>query len=697
MFKGVLMTGMKNDDQLRSAGSCSIYSSENAGNTKISGISDVSSLFNTISMAAMFSKGMEIFDDAIIGLTKDFRISVWSKVAEEKFGYHKSEVTGKSIKILVPEDRLKELEEEMQTVMAGNIIKGYETVRLHKNGKPVDVTISIAPVYSTNGTVNEAVAIYKDVSEKKALVKKLNEYEKKCKIALEGGQFGVWELNIKNRKLYHLNCWKKNLGYEESELDDRLDAWLSLIHPDDFPLVKNKFNKHCQCKEEYVVEYRIRCKNNSYIWIRSKGRVIEWNENGEPLRMIGTHEDISKERLIQEELKERYEQLEILKQEAESANKAKSQFLANMSHEIRTPMNGVIATLQLLQLSNLTDEQRKYVNLLKNSADNLIAIIDSILDIAKLESGKIELNSEPFDLKESVSNIYQTYLLAANAKGLEAGCFFDPNIDREVIGDEIRLRQILTNLLSNAVKFTDKGYISFRTRLISSAADWQKIEFSVKDTGIGIDESYKPKIFENFSQGDLSKKKKYMGTGLGLAISKQLAELMNGDIHFESEVGKGSTFYFTCNLKKKINLHDPDKENNISEQREIHNQPANEKVVLCIEDNLINQEIIESIINKRGYKYLAAYDGNEALEKLKEHEVDLILMDIQMPGLNGYEVTSIIRNMEDKEKNIPIIAMTAYAMHEDRDKCIKAGMNEYISKPIDIDKLYNILDAFLGK
>jgi len=437
------------------------------------------------------------------------------------------------------------------------------------------------------------------------------------------------------------------------------------------------------------------CKNNGYKWIRSKGRVSQWKENGEPLRMIGTHEDISKERLIQEELKERYEQLELLKQEAESASKAKSQFLANMSHEIRTPMNGVIATLQLLQISNLTDEQRRYVDLLKNSADNLVAIIDSILDIAKLESGKIELNCEPFDLKETVNSIYQTHLLAANAKGLEAGCFFDPNLDNEVIGDELRLRQILTNLLNNAVKFTDKGYISFRKRLISSDDDEQKIEFSVKDTGIGIDESYKPKMFQNFSQGDLSKKKKYMGAGLGLAISKQLAELMNGDIHFESAVGKGSTFYFTCTLKKKRNPLNPVKENSISEPKETRNQSVSDKVILCIEDNLINQEIMESIIKKRGYRYFAAYDGNEALEKLKENKVDLILMDIQMPGLNGYEVTRIIRNMQNNKKNIPIIAMTAYAMHENRDKCIQAGMDDYISKPIDIDKLYSILDAFL--
>jgi len=648
-------------------------------------------------MAAMFSKAIEIFDDAIIGLTKDFEISVWSKGAEKKFGYQKCEIAAKGIKALVPEDKISEIEDQMRTVREGNIIEGYETVRLHKNGKPIDVSISIAPVYDSDGTVNEVIAIYKDVSEKKELMKKLNEYEKKAKIALEGGQFGVWDFDIRNRKVFHFNNWEKTLGYEENELDDEFDTWISLIHPDDLPEVFNKYNRHSQSKEEYVVEYRIRCKNNAYKWIRSKGRICEWGEDGEPLHMIGTNEDISKERQIQEELKEKCEQLELLKQEAESANKAKSQFLANMSHEIRTPMNGVVATIQLLQLSNLTDEQKIYVKLLKNSADNLVAIISSVLDIARLESGKMELVNEPFNLRETLNSIYDNLLISANTKGLEAGCYIDPNIDCEVIGDELRLTQILTNLLSNAVKFTDKGYISFRARLISSDDDEQKIEFSVRDTGIGIDESYKPKIFENFSQGDLSKDKKYMGTGLGLAISKQLAELMNGEIHFKSKVGQGSTFYFTCILKKKRNPVEFIGENSNLEPKKERNQSAKDKVILCIEDNLINQEIMESIIIKGGYKYLAAYDGNDALEKLKENKIDLILMDIQLPGLNGYEVTKFIRNMGNNKNNIPIIAMTAYTMHEDRDKCIQAGMDDYISKPIDIDKLYNILDAYLGK
>lgn len=647
----------------------------------------------TVNLAEIFSRVMELSHDAIIGLTEDFRIAFWSKGAENKFGYTKSEIIDKSAEILFPEDRLSELKYEVEKVSAGCVLEGCETVRLHKSGKPIDVSISIAPLYCPNRTFNGAIAIYEDVSEKKELSNKLREYEKKCRDALEGGQFGIWDLDILNKKILHFNNFENTLGYED--MDDRLESWVSLIHPDDLPEVARKFNNHLESKEEYVAEYRIRCKNNAYKWIRSKGRVSEFGPNGEPIRMIGTNEDITKERLIQQELKERYEQLELLKQEADSANNAKSLFLANMSHEIRTPMNAVISAIQLLSLGALSDEQKRYVDILKNSSENLVAIIDSILDISRLESGKIELHNEPFNLRETINSIFENFLISANTKGLEAGCYIDPDIDHEVIGDELRIRQILTNLLSNAVKFTDNGYISLRARLIESNHEEQKIEFSVKDTGIGIDEDYKPKIFQIFSQGDLSRKKKYMGAGLGLAIAKQLAELMNGDIFFESEVGKGSTFYFTCPLKKERNLTGSEK--SISEQIDANNQLEKRKTILCVEDNFLNQEIMESIILKGGYNYLAAYDGNEALEKLREKKVDLILMDIQMPGMNGYELTRIIRDMDNRYKNVPVIAMTAYAMHEDRDKCIQAGMDDYIAKPFDIDQLYAILDSYLGK
>ena len=641
---------------------------------------------------AFFSTALDILDDAMIGLTKDLKIFLWSKGAEKKLGYKKEEIIGKSVQVLIPKDKISEFENQIHMVQTGNTIESYETLRIHKNGKLVDVSVSLAPVYDSDGVFSGTIGIYKDISEKKELSRKLQRHEERYRLALEGGRFGVWDFDIRTKNLFHYNDWEKILGYEADEIENHLDAWLKLVHPEDLSNVVCKYGRHLE-GEEYIVEYRIRCKNEGYKWIRSKGRISEWGDEGNPIRMVGTNEDITKEKRIQEELKEKYKQLELLKREAENANKAKSQFLANMSHEIRTPMNGVIATIQLLQLTDLTEEQRKYVQMLKNSADTLLAIINDLLDISKLESGKIELNPEPFNLKETLSSIYEDLLVAGNSKGLEIGYYLDRNIDFHIIGDELKLRIILTNLINNAVKFTDKGSISFRIKLIASDVKRETIEFCVKDTGIGIEESYQEKIFDNFSQGDLSSRKKYVGTGLGLAIVKRLAALMGGHISFKSKVGEGSTFYFTCTFEKANRRADGLKEKDVVEQKI---RPIPDKVILCVEDNLINQEIMENIITKKGYKYIAAYDGNEALEKLKDNQIALILMDIQMPGRNGYEITKMIRNMDDPIKDVPIIGITAYTIYEDREKCIQAGMNDYISKPLDIGEFYKMLDFYLG-
>jgi CheY-like chemotaxis protein len=358
-------------------------------------------------------------------------------------------------------------------------------------------------------------------------------------------------------------------------------------------------------------------------------------------------------------------------------------------------MNGIIATTQLLEVTNIDVEQRKYINILKDSANTLGEAINEILDISRIELGALKLNKKSFDLKNTINNIYNNLLVVGNCKGLEIGYYLDPNIDFNVTSDEVKLKQILSNLIQNAVKFTDEGSISFRTEIIYNSECAVKIEFIIKDTGIGIEEEFKNKIFENFNQGDISENKKFQGIGLGLAISKQLALLLNGELTFESKVGIGSIFKFTCEFNKSsTNEVKKYVEKEYEEKVEINKQNKN-KTILCVEDNIINQEVMESIISKAGYKVIPAYNGNEVFEILPNQKIDLVLMDIQLPTLNGYEITKIIREKYEKENHIPIIAMTAYAMREDKDSCIKAGMDDYITKPLDIEALYNILQIYL--
>lgn len=647
----------------------------------------------------IIAKALEVSDDSFVLFTKDFNIYLWSKSAEKKFGYTNDDILGKNIKILIPEDRIDEFESKMETVIKQNMtIEGFTTKRLNKNGNLIDVSITMAPLFDCNGKLNGVIGIYKDITEKLRLQEQLKESEEQLRFALNGGKFGVWDWNIETNTLNDSYLFSVFLGYDDNDEGEKtIDDFFSKIHPDDISNVKEKLNRHLK-GEEYVVEYRMKCKNNEYKWIRSKGKIHTWSEDGNPLRMIGTNEDITDKKLVELELQEKCKQLEKLKEVAEDTNKAKSRFLANMSHEIRTPMNGIYAILQLLQSTDLNNKQMRYVNLISESLNNLNEIIDDILDLAKIESGKITSNEESFDLRKTISSIYNNLLVTGNSKGLEISYYLDPTIDFQIISDELKLKQILNNLISNALKFTSKGYISFRTKVLSNNSDFVKIEFRIKDTGIGIEDELKNKLFQSFSQGDISTRKKYKGTGLGLTISKQLAELLNGEITYESKFGQGSTFIFTCDFKKNTTFIDNEREKYLSSNDIVEiNRQNQEYTILCVEDNIINQEVMGSIISKKGYRYLPAYNGREALNILKEYKVDLILMDIQLPELNGYQITEMIRKEFDNECKLPIIAITAYAMPGDKDKCIEAGMVDYISKPFNIEELYIVLEKYLKK
>jgi len=658
-------------------------------------ISQIECSVNASESEKLFSISLDVFDDAIIGLTKDFEIYLWSKGAKEKFGYSEEEIIGKNVDILIPEDKIAESLRERDAIRRGKVIENRESVRVSKDGKNIEVSISVSPIYDSDKQFIGAIAIYKDISDKIRLEKKLAEYEKIARLALEVGQFGIWDLNMITYEIYHYNNWKKMLGYEEHEIRDISDSWNNLIHHEDLPYVREKFYKQFE-GEDYIVEYRIKCKNGQYKWLRSKGRIVQWSEDGRPIRMIGTNEDITDRKLIEEELKEKCRQLELLKKEADAANQAKSNFLANMSHEIRTPISGIIGMLQLLELTPLNDMQRRYVNRMKESTDLLVAIVNDILDISKIEAGKIKIESKPFDLFAAINNIYNNLLLQGSSKGLEIGFYFDPKIQTKVIGDELRLKQILTNLTNNAVKYTDEGYITLRAELISKDDSLQKVRFTVEDSGIGIDDELKDKIFDNFVQGDLSNEKKYMGVGLGLSIAKRLVEEMDGTISFESEKGVGSSFYFTCNMKLSDEANNQSYQCFYSSSTDRKADNSNQrKNILYVDDNIIDHEVMQGILSRNGYNLISAYNGKEALEVLKTQSIDLILMDIQMQGMNGYKITEMIRKEFDK-KHIPIIAVTAYAMREDRDKCIQAGMDDYIAKPYDINYLYDILEKSLG-
>ncbi len=454
----------------------------------------------------------------------------------------------------------------------------------------------------------------------------------------------------------------------------------------------------------YSCEYRVYQEDGGLVWVHDRG-VASFDENGRAYRMTGSVRDVSQRKEAEEKLRRSKEAAVIAKEEAQhaaamakeamieaqKADKAKSEFLATMSHEILTPMNGVLGMTSLLLDTDLDETQREYAAIVHDSGEGLMEIINQIFDFSRIESGRLELEDAPFDLHKTIHRVAQVIKPKADEKGLAFKLTLDPDLPATVAGDRKRLMQVLVNLLDNAVKFTSEGQVEWSVVPVSSRSGAPLIRFQVSDTGIGIPKDALATVFQRFTQVDSSSTRQFGGTGLGLAIAARLIAMMGSEIRVASDEGKGSSFWFDVDIGEQTTAHEPD-----GLEARMAARPESDHRILLVEDNPTNQLIVLSMLNSDGLVINVANNGWEALEAVTNARYDLILMDIQMPEMGGIDATREIRALKGHNAEIPIIALTANSMPEDRDRYRAAGMNGIIAKPIDRDDLTDIVTYYTG-
>jgi two-component system CheB/CheR fusion protein len=567
--------------------------------------------------------------------------------------------------------------------LKGETVSQMELCLSRSGGPPHWVSVNAAPIRDESGAITSSVTTFQETTERKRIEQALQQKDLELSKAQRIAHVGSWYWDTTTGVLTGSEEFRRIYAMDPAEPFPEFEDQKGTVYTEESWERKNvAVQRALATGEGYELDLEA-FRQGAPIWVTARGEVVR-DAQGRIVALCGTVQDITERKHLENDLIR-------TKEQAEEATRAKSQFLANMSHDIRTPMNGILGLTELILADRVPARVREYAQMIRQSGMNLLALINDILDLAKIESGRAELEHKAFDLREVVESTLAPLALAAQEKGLHFASYVARDVPGQLVGDQGRLRQILTNLVGNAIKFTQEGEVRFSAELDTAPEpETVRLLMSVADTGIGIAPNMLDNIFDSFIQVGSSSHRQYGGTGLGLAISKSLVEMMNGSVWVESEQDKGSTFFFTVTLGLAVaqgREHEP------LGPETAPQAPRGRLRILVAEDDPISQFFLVELLRQRGIHVQAAGNGREALKKIAAGKFDLVLMDVDMPDMDGRTATQIIRRGEagQDKADIRIVALTAHALKGDRERFLADGMDDYLSKPIDMDEMDRIL------
>ncbi len=574
-----------------------------------------------------------------------------------------TEVHGTTMRDLLSDDDWQNLDELIAQWPNG--IRDYRaiTLRRRRSNKSPWIVAYIRP--GQNNTWEAMVSpLDSHLTEDGSLFRS----KERLELVLEGTRLGMWDWNPQTNEVHFDQRWAEMLGYDITEIEMKLDSWQSRVHPDDLAACFEDIQAHMDGRRDFYENiHRMKHRDGHWVYILDRGRIVEWDEEGKPVRFTGTHTDISREKNAQ--------------MAAAEASRAKSIFLASMSHELRTPIHGMLGMAELLDRGVSDEEQSQYLAYIQDAGKSLLRLISDILDVSRFETNSIDIRPSDFALRKHLEDTVELHRKQFNEKGITLKLEMEDG-PQYIRADPIRLRQIISNLINNALKFTARGEVRVQARTLSVDESQYDLMISVMDTGEGIHAEHLDQIFDLFVQAPESRSELHEGVGLGLSICKSLVEKMGGSIQASSEVGSGSRFSFTIPVTEVSSITEP-------VRKPVSDFSGKNLKILVVEDSDLNQVLVRRFLQSLGLDCEIVDSGPDALDRVRSDNLNLVFMDLGIPGMGGLETTRQIRKLDIRQPHI--IALTADAFIETREECLEAGMDQFLSKPFNLHQLSDAL------